>query len=178
MAVGSSSAVIRAPRVMVVARRHASLLAEHGVEVVFVGTAPLDQDGVTTVGVNAIDPMPLHPKGTLATAIVYLVNEGCHTLQAALAGSKIQRRSPVDLSISHSSLTTVLLKLLSGHRPIVHYTHDGLYSSENVDHGNKSLIRYLVNNLLEKVALRAARSSVLPIESPPKRIRWASRPTN
>lgn len=170
---GTPPGTLRAPRVMVVsrcasafgasqggvdltARRHASLLSHHGVEVVFVGTTPLVEEGVTTVGVNAIDPLPLHPKGTLANAIVYLGNEACHVLQAALAGAKVQRRAPVDLTISHSSLTTMLLKVLSGHRPIVHYTHDGLYAPPGSGEGNRSLTRYVVNNLLEKIALRMA----------------------
>ena len=140
----------------VLARHHAAILAREAVQVTFVGTAPVEQQGVTNVLVQPAR-FPMGGSQRSGThSVSYLVVEWIHVVQGALAGAKVLRRSPIDLTISNSSLTTILLKLLSRRAPVIHYIHDGIFGGGQDDPEDRGFFRWLLNNLLEKVAIRLA----------------------
>jgi glycosyltransferase involved in cell wall biosynthesis len=140
----------------VLAQRHAIVLVHHGFNVVYVGTSPLGDPRIENVVVRTVDLAAPSASGELGRSIAYYLNEGGHVLQAALAGLKLCRRDQVDVAISNSSIATLLLKALGRSQPVVHYIHDGLQTRTSGSSERRSFSRYLVNYLLEKLAIRWA----------------------
>jgi glycosyltransferase involved in cell wall biosynthesis len=140
----------------VLAQRHAIVLARNGFDVVYVGTDPLRDSRIENVVVRTVDLVPPSAAGSLARSFAYVLNEGGHVAQAALAGLKVYRRGRVEVAISNSSIATLLLKALGRSRPVIHYIHDGLHTRGPNPRRHRSLTRYLVNYLLEKAAIRWA----------------------
>ena len=140
----------------VLARRHAELLAEEQLPVLFVGTAPISRPGIDNVIIRTRDLLPAREGDSTVGPAVYLANEAVHAGQAGVTAATLLRRRPVDLVVSNSSLSTLLLKVLARRTPVVHYVHDGIYLSDTASVEHRSLLRYLVNNLLEKLAIRTA----------------------
>ena len=135
----------------VIAQRHAVLLAQDA-DVVYVGTAPIGGENIQNVPVRPRDLFP----GSLRKGS-YLANEGMHVIQGAMAALQSEREFPVDLVVSNSSISTVLLKIL-GRRPVVHYIHDGLYASDSstARRGLSNLANFVINSLIERLAIRLA----------------------
>jgi glycosyltransferase involved in cell wall biosynthesis len=135
----------------VLAQRHAVLLAQDA-DVVYVGTRPLQSEHVQNLAVRARDLV--RPSGGWAA---YLVNEGFHVVQGAGTALRGERQFPVDLIVSNSSISTILLKLL-GRRPVVHYIHDALYVRPDRPAGSAAhhFGSYLLHGVLEKLAIRLA----------------------
>ncbi len=135
----------------VLAQRHAVLLAQDA-DVVYVGARPIQGEHTQNVIVRTRDLLP----GWGGSAS-YLANEGFHVVQGATTAIRGERQLPVDLIVSNSSISTILLKLF-GRRPVVHYIHDALYvrseraAASRPDH----LGSFLLNNLIEKLAIRLA----------------------
>lgn len=140
----------------VLARRHAELLADQGVPVLYVGTSPLLRPGVESVVIRTRDLLPQPPGDSNLGPAAYLANEAVHVGHAALSAANLLRAPGVDLVVSNSSLSTLLLKLVTRRTPVVHYVHDGIYIGEPGPVERRSFLRFLVNNLLEKLAIRAA----------------------
>ncbi len=140
----------------VLARRHAEILAGQGLPVLYVGTAPIGDDRIENIVVRTHDLLPPRTANAAVGPVAYLINEAAHVGHAGLVAAKVLRRRPVDLVVSNSSLSTLLLKVMAGRTPVVHYVHDGIYSSDGATTERKSFLRYLVNNVLEKLAIRAA----------------------
>ncbi len=136
----------------VLAQRHAKLLAEDA-DVLYVGLLPVGDARVRNVLVRSHDLLPR----SLGSS-VYVLNEGFHVILGALKALTTERKVSVDLVVSNSSISTILLKLL-GRRPVVHYIHDGLYEGESpgVERSEmRRLTGFVINNLLEKLAIRLA----------------------
>lgn len=140
----------------VLARRHAELLAQANLPVLWVGTAELPGPNIQSVTIRTRDLLPRQVSGSTMGPVVYLANEAVHVGQAGLTATKLLRRQPVDLVVSNSSLSTLIVKMLAPRTPVVHYIHDGIYLSEPGATEHRSFLRYLVNNVLEKLAIRSA----------------------
>lgn len=136
----------------VLARRHATILARENVDVTFVGTTPVDHPGVHNTLVHPVGRGG--PSGT--NPLYYLLSEGVHVVQGALGGAKVLRRGTIDLTISNSSLTTILLKILARRAPVIHYIHDGIFTGNSQESEGAGIVRWLLNNVLEKLAIRLA----------------------
>ena len=95
----------------VLAQRHAVLLAQDA-DVVYVGARPILGEHVQFLPVRTRDPLP-----SAGGSVAYLANEGFHVVQGATAAIQGERQYPVDLIVSNSSISTILLKLF-GHRPV------------------------------------------------------------
>jgi len=136
----------------VLAQRHAMLLAEDA-DVLYVGLRPVGDPRVRSVLVRSHDLLP-----DSLGASVYVMNEGFHVVLGALKALTTERKVSVDLVVSNSSISTILLKFL-GRRPVVHYVHDGLYEGDAPGTESLALRRlsgFVINNLLEKFAIRVA----------------------
>jgi glycosyltransferase involved in cell wall biosynthesis len=143
----------------VLSRRHAELLARGGYRVVFVGTSPLETPGVETVEVRTRDLVPGRSGGGSAGApgsIAYLVNEGVHVIQGTLNALRVLRRRPIDVVVSNSSIATLLLRGLSSPRRLIYYIHDSLSVPNAETTARRSFARWLVNDFLERLAVRSA----------------------
>jgi glycosyltransferase involved in cell wall biosynthesis len=68
----------------------------------------------------------------------------------------LERRRPFDILISNSSVATILLRVLTSPRRIVYYVHDSLYSDRPQAGPMAGPIRYLLNHVIETIALRSA----------------------
>jgi glycosyltransferase involved in cell wall biosynthesis len=135
----------------VLAQRHAVLLAQDA-DVVYVGARPIQGEHVQNLPVRPRDLLPAN-----GGSMNYLVNEGFHVVQGAMAAIQGERQFPVDLVVSNSSISTILLKIL-GRRPVVHYIHDSLYvrSDRPSRSGFAAVGSFVLNNLIEKLAIRLA----------------------
>lgn len=141
----------------VLAERHAIVLAKDD-RVVFVGAEAIDHPSIRTLIVRPGDLIRSDGRG-----FAYLLNEAYHVVRASLAGLKWEQREPVDLVVSNSSISTILLKAL-GRRPVVHYIHDALYEAgrANSASGVRRLTGYLLNGLIESWAIRVADRVICP----------------
>jgi glycosyltransferase involved in cell wall biosynthesis len=135
----------------VLAQRHAVLLAQDA-DVVYVGARPILGEHVQFLPVRTRDPLP-----SAGGSVAYLANEGFHVVQGATAAIQGERQYPVDLIVSNSSISTILLKLF-GRRPVVHYIHDSLYvGSDRPSRSSMAQIgSFVLNDLIEKLAIRLA----------------------
>lgn len=141
----------------VLARRHARLLAK-GHPVIFVGVEELDQPGVRSITLPPRDLVAAGGRG-----LGYLANEAFHVVRGALEALRVQRRTTVDVVLSNSSLSTLLLKGLAP-RPVIHYVHDALIPSKRRGHGvgSRRLTNFVINGVLESWAIRRADSVICP----------------
>lgn len=133
------------------AQRHAVLIAQDA-DVVYVGTAGPRGAHIQNVRIATRDLVTDSP-GSMA----YLANEALHVIHGTLAALQAERQYPVDLIVSNSSISTVLLKLF-GRRPVVHYIHDGLYSRDTAPAklSARQFGNFVLNRVIEKLAIRLA----------------------
>ena len=135
----------------VIAQRHAVLIAQDA-DVVYVGTSGLRDEHIQNVQIATRDLVTDSPRSA-----GYLANEALHVVHGTLAALQAERQFPVDLIVSNSSISTVLLKLFS-RRPVVHYIHDGLYSRDTAPArlSARQFGSFVLNRLIEKLAIRMA----------------------
>jgi glycosyltransferase involved in cell wall biosynthesis len=139
------------------ALRHAQLMGRMGLQVGFVGVPGMGSDASVTVTPitqkDVLDYRVGHPR---AIALSYMVNQLVRLVATTRAGLRLVRERHPHLVLSNASLTTIVLRLRHPNTPVVYYLHDGLFTHRSGRGIVDRLIRFIWNDVMERVAVKCA----------------------
>jgi glycosyltransferase involved in cell wall biosynthesis len=139
------------------ALRHARLMARLGLRVGFVGVPSAEAEPAITL-------FPVAPKDVLdyrqgkprAIALSYMVNQLVRLVATTRKGLRLVKERHPTLVLSNASLTTILVHFRHPTTPIIYYLHDGLFTHRSGRGIVDRLIRFLWNDVMERVAVHCA----------------------
>jgi glycosyltransferase involved in cell wall biosynthesis len=141
----------------VMALRHATLLSKEFGEVGYVGILhSASPDGITYFAVPDTDFLSYDKLGHKGAPFGYLINHLIRALKAALVANRKYDRYRPNLVVAHTSLAILLLKTLHPRTPVVYQIHDGLFVHRTIKGRVEGVIRFLMNDVLERIAVELA----------------------
>lgn len=141
----------------VLALRHAAFLSEEFADVGYVGIShPTDTKDVGYFPVRDTDLLDYDRLGPRGASFGYLLNHFVRAAKAALKANDECGRFHPDVIITHTSTATIILKTFHPRKPLIYQIHDGLFVHRTVKGRAERAVRFLMNDLLERAAVRRA----------------------
>ncbi len=141
----------------VLAIRHAVFLSREFGEVAYAGVHRIsDPEGITYLPVPDTDLVAYERRGSTGASFGFLLNHLVRAAKAAFVAHRSYRTFRPDVVIAHTSVAILILKTLDPRRSLVYHIHDGLFVHRTLQQRTARVVRFLTNDLLERLAVRQA----------------------